>query len=68
MKPTDKEIEALRKLARLKHHECIVSPERDVCVRPMLFNADGTRQITLQPDPYEFESYQNALQRLAITP
>jgi hypothetical protein len=33
--------------------ECIFNGE-SVCIRPMFFNADGTRVVRMAPDPRDF--------------
>lgn len=57
-----REIKAAAKAANI---ECIVDREGDVCLRPMEFDGEGRRVVTLAPDPCEFGSRDSAGTRLA---
>ena len=37
----------------------------DVCLRPMLFNDDGTRMVRYAPDPCDFKPIAEAVSALA---
>jgi len=41
-----------------------IDGEDGVCVRPMLFNEDGTRMVRFRPDPCEFVSLEQAVRKL----
>ena len=66
MKTTYREIAEtlLKQLAEQHRFECIFGTDQMVCIRPMLFNSDGTRQVRQYPDPVEFECIEKATKKL----
>jgi hypothetical protein len=61
-------IEEMTKMAHAKNHECIVDRDGDICIRPMLFDDEGIRQVRYQTDPCDFEKPDKAIARLMALP
>ena len=58
----------MKKIAHAHNHECIHDRYGDICIRPMLFDDEGIRQVRYHPDPCDFESPEKATARLLDLP
>ena len=65
MKTTPMTFPEMKAKANLLRHECIRDRDGDICVRPMAFAADGTREVLHWPMPVDFEAPEKAMERLA---
>ena len=57
-------IEEMKRVAHENAHECIVARDGYICIRPMIFDCDGVRQVMYKPDPCEFERPDTAEARI----